>query len=265
MIKDPIGGIGYGGAPRVFRGGSWVNDFARDVRSAYRDADEPDNRNFSLGFRCARVQPGGAKPSSRPAWASRWGSDLFGLYGEFDVAGIHQLMRWIPSGEFLMGSPESEHERFKDEGPQHAVEMSGFWLADTACTQKLWQAVMGKNPSYFHDDQQQPVEQVSWRDVQDFLSKINESMPSLELTLPTEAQWEYACRAGTTTPFSFGENITPEQVNYDGNYPYADGTKGLYRGKTVPVGSLPPNPWGLYEMHGNVCEWCLDGMREYER
>ena len=81
--------------------------------------------------------------------------------------------------------------------------------------------------------------------------------------LPTEAEWEYACRAGTNTPFSFGDNITPEQVNYDGNYPYADGKKGLYREKTVPVKSLPANAWGLYEMHGNVWEWCQDWYGDY--
>ncbi len=84
---------------------------------------------------------------------------------------------------------------------------------------------------------------------------MNERLPGLDLTLPSEAQWEYACRAGTTTPFSFGANITPEQVNYNGNYPYAGGEKGRYRQQTVPVASLPPNRWGLYEMHGNVWEW----------
>jgi len=81
--------------------------------------------------------------------------------------------------------------------------------------------------------------------------------------LPTEAEWEYACRAGTATPFSFGATITPEQVNYDGNYPYAGGEGGLFRETTVPVKSLPANPWGLYEMHGNVWEWCADGLRDY--
>lgn len=84
----------------------------------------------------------------------------------------------------------------------------------------------------------------------------------LKAQLPTEAQWEYACCAGTDTPFSFGDNITPEQVNYEGNYPYAGGKKGLYRQKTVPVKSLPANPWGLYEMHGNVWEWCQDAWQE---
>lgn len=121
---------------------------------------------------------------------------------------------------------------------------------------------MGANPSKFKG-QQLPVENVSWNDCQEFLKKINEMIPDLNLRLPTEAEWEYACRAGTTTPFSFGENITPEQVNYDGNYPYADGKEGQYREKTVEVKSLPANPWGLYEMHGNVWEWCSDWYGYY--
>jgi formylglycine-generating enzyme required for sulfatase activity len=103
---------------------------------------------------------------------------------------------------------------------------------------------------------------VSWEAVQTFLDRLNALVPGLDAGLPSEAQWEYACRAGTTAPFSFGRNITPEQ-NYDGNYPYAGAEKGLYRERTVAVGSLPPNPWGLYEMHGNVWEWCADWYGPY--
>jgi sulfatase modifying factor 1 len=147
---------------------------------------------------------------------------------------------------------------------QHEVTLSrGFWLADTACTQALWQAVTGANPSEFQDDVRNPVENVSWRDVQAFLSELNRRVPGLQARLPSEAEWEYACRAGTTTPFSFGDNISPEQVNYNGDSPYAGGEKGLNREKTVPVGSLPANPWGLYEMHGNVWEWCADWYGDY--
>jgi formylglycine-generating enzyme required for sulfatase activity len=164
-----------------------------------------------------------------------------------------------------MGSPEDEPERFDDEGPRHTVTLTrGFWLADSACTQALWHAVMGTTPSYFSRyDERHPVEQVSWNAVQRFLRELKALLPGCIIGLPTEAQWEYTCRAGTDTPFSFGANITPEEVNYDGNRPYAGGGKGLYRKETVPVKSLPPNAWGLYEMHGNVCEWCADGMREY--
>ena len=121
---------------------------------------------------------------------------------------------------------------------------------------------MGANPSHFKGADR-PVEQVSWDDVQAFLRKLEALVPGIMADLPTEAEWEYACRAGTTTPFSFGSMITPEQVNYDGNLPYAGGEKGIYREETVPAKSLPPNPWGLYEMHGNVWEWCADGMRDY--
>ncbi len=193
-----------------------------------------------------------------PAWASGWGEDRFGIFVEITIHNVVQRLRWIPPGEFLMGSSEGEPERFSDEGPQHQVILEqGFWLFDTACTQALWQEVMGDNPSQFKSPKH-PVEQVSFGDVQNFLQRINSWHPGLELTLPSEAQWEYACRAGTTTPFSFGANITPAQVNYNGNFPYANGAKGKYRETTVPVASLPANHWGLYEMHGNVWEWCAD-------
>ncbi|MGZ5581435.1 MAG: formylglycine-generating enzyme family protein [Methylobacter sp.] len=176
-----------------------------------------------------------------------------------------QSFRWIEPGTFLMGSPDDELERDDDEGPRHEVTISrGFWLADTACTQALWQAVMGDNPSRFKDDPRQPVEKVSWHQVQEFLLQLQSLLPGCQADLPSEAEWEYACRAGTTTPFSFGSQITPEQVNYDGNYPYADGESGGDREKTVAVKSLPANAWGLYEMHGNVWEWCKDGRRIYD-
>ena len=202
-----------------------------------------------------------------PLWANAWGDDRFGLWAEFQVQDVVQRMRWIEPGEFLMGSPNSEPERYSDEVPQHRVRLSeGFWLADSACTQALWLAVVGgANPSAFSDDLQCPVERVSWDEVQTFLGRLFEQLPAhSEPLLPSEAQWEYSCRAGTTTPFNLGENITSEQVNYDGNHPYNGAKQGEYRRRTVPVKSLPPNAWGLYEMHGNVWEWCADDRREYE-
>jgi formylglycine-generating enzyme required for sulfatase activity len=184
---------------------------------------------------------------------------------------VRQVFRWIEPGRFLMGSPENETERewrgyaeFNGSETQHQVTLSmGFWLADIAVTQALWLAVMaGENPSHFQQSPENPVESVSWDDVQLFIDKLNNLLPGLNAQLPSEGQWEYACRGGTATPFAFGENISPELVNYDGNYPYADAEKGVYREKTVPVQFLPANDWGLYEMHGNVWEWCQDTWQE---
>lgn len=201
-------------------------------------------------------------PQFPPDYATAWGEDHYGIWIEITVECIVQRLRWIPKGVFTMGSSEGEQERSNNEVLHEVTLTQGFWLADTTCTQVLWQAVMGNNPANFKDDLQNPVESVSWLDAQQFLSKLNQTLPSLKAHLPTEAQWEYACRAGTTTPFAFGENITPELVNYNGNYPYADAEKGQYRQKTLPVTALPANSWGLYQMHGNVWEWCLDEYTE---
>jgi hypothetical protein len=160
-----------------------------------------------------------------------------------------------------MGSPESEPERAYNE-IQHQVTLTkGYWLADTTVTQAQWQAVTGESPSNFKGESL-PVEEVSWSDSQKFIEMLRQDHPSIAFQLPSEAQWEYACRAGTATPFSFGEKITSEQANYDGNHPYDSGKKGEHRKTTVPVKSLPCNEWGLYEMHGNVEEWCNDSWQE---
>jgi hypothetical protein len=196
---------------------------------------------------------------SCPAWATGIGRDQYGLFTEVQVEGVSFILRWMPPGRFMMGSPRDEPERYDDEGPQHEVRFKqGFWLAETACTQELWQAVMGKNPSRFTDDKQNPVEQVSRQDVLNFIKRLNKNIPGLNLRLPSEAEWEYGCRAGTTSPFWFGAELTTEQANYDGNNPYNNGKKGTYRQKTVPVKDFQPNPWGLYQMHGNVRELCQD-------
>ncbi|WP_273702961.1 formylglycine-generating enzyme family protein, partial [Candidatus Accumulibacter vicinus] len=208
-------------------------------------------------------------PELPPAGAIAWGDDAYGLWIDVDLAGVVQRFRWIEPGEFMMGSPADEVQRFDDEGPRHRVRLTkGFWLADTACTQALWRAVMGgENPGRFQEDVRNPVENVSWDDVSDtngFLQRVGARLPGVVAELPTEAEWEYACRAGSETPFSFGATISTQQANYDGNSLYAGGEKGEYRKKTMPVKSFAPNGWGLYEMHGNVWEWCADGMRTYD-
>ncbi len=206
-----------------------------------------------------------------PPFASAWGDDEFGLWidiilppSEFG-ASVSQRLRWIEPGTFLMGSPDDEAERFYNEGPRHPVTITkGFWLAETVCTQEFWQTLLGNNPSRFTHDPQNPVEQVNWNEVQAFLRQLESRLQGCHVGLPTEAEWEYACRAGTDTPFSLGKQITPEQVNYNGDFPYAGSQKGLNREQTVPVKSFQANHWGLYEMHGNVWEWCADGQRNYD-
>jgi formylglycine-generating enzyme required for sulfatase activity len=184
-------------------------------------------------------------------------------YFDLEVKGVTQRMSWIEAGEFMMGSPETEEDRDNDEILHRVGLTEGFWLADTACSQAFYKAVMAENPSHFKGDDL-PVERVSWHDVQTFLKKLNDLTQTGLFRLPTEAEWEYACRAGSESPFSFGKSINSEQVNFDGDYPYANSPKSDYRQKTIPVKSLPCNNWGLYEMHGNVWEWCSDWHALYD-
>ena len=197
------------------------------------------------------------------AWASDWGEDEFGLWMAFTYKGVRQAFRWCEPGTFLMGSPEDEPERelFGSDETQHEVTLTqGFWIAETTVTQALWKVVMGENPSTFTGEEQ-PVNNVSWDNVQAFIGKMNGLKAELKLCLPTEAQWEYACRAGTTTPFSWGDQIDSTLVNFDGTEPYNNGRNSEYREQTVDVKELPCNDWGLYQMHGNVWEWCQDQDR----
>ncbi|WP_374681275.1 formylglycine-generating enzyme family protein [Accumulibacter sp.] len=200
----------------------------------------------------------------RPAClTTNFDEDQFGRSLVLSVGQARQVFRWIEAGRFLMGSPPDEPERGHSE-TLHEVGLSrGFWLADTACTQAFWLAVWPVNPSHFQEHADNPVENISWHDAQGFIAELNRRLPELHARLPTEAEWEYACRAGTATPFACGEQITPAQANYHGGYPYAGGQQGPYRQKTVPAASLPANPWGLFEMHGNVWEWCADWYAEY--
>ena len=170
----------------------------------------------------------------------------------------------IPPGSFRMGTvpPEEEKEFFST---LHQVELTkGFYMQVTEVTQRQWKELMGTNPSFFKNcGDECPVEQVSWDKAQEFIKRLNQAEGTHKYRLPTEAEWEYACRAGTKTPFSFGKCLTTEQANYNGNYPFVSCQKGLYMEKPFPVGSFPSNAWGLSGMHGNVWEWCQDWLGEY--
>ncbi|QTR51862.1 formylglycine-generating enzyme family protein [Candidatus Thiothrix anitrata] len=167
----------------------------------------------------------------------------------------------------MMGSPdgkngEAEAGRYDNEAQHQVILTQGYWLAETACTQALWQAVTGDNPSSFKDANN-PVENVSWQDVTDkFLKRVNKQYPQLKLRLPTEAEWENACRAGTTGAFNFEGELSLDKVNYSGIFGESGWAEGALH-KTAAVKSYPPNQWGLYEMHGNVWEWCKDLYSDY--
>jgi formylglycine-generating enzyme required for sulfatase activity len=212
------------------------------------------HRRRSQGFREPLVEHGGGKAGGAEAEDAP-----------------HLTMLWIPPGRFWMGSPAEEPERREAEGPQHLVQLQGFFMSQTPISQAQWRAVamakpaksgqlrpttLDPEPSRFKGDQR-PVEQVSWLDAMEFCRRLSQRT-GRQYTLPSEAQWEYACRAGTTTPFHVGTTINTELANYRGTAVYGDGLKGEYRNQTTEVASFPANPWGLHDMHGNVWEWCLD-------
>jgi formylglycine-generating enzyme required for sulfatase activity len=211
---------------------------------------------------CLLRQEGGRwSMERRPLQVEGYQQDLGG--------GVALTMLKIPEGSFLMGSPEDEPERLEREGPQYEVTLGSFFLAQTPITQAQWRAVAGwqklerdlkPDPSNFKGANR-PVEKVSWFDALEFCRRLSQRTGQ-RYDLPSEAQWEYACRAGSTTPFHCGATLTPELANYDGNYVYGNGPKGTYREQTIDVASFPANGWGLHDMHGNVWEWCKDHWHE---
>ena len=201
------------------------------------------------------------------SWASDWGEDCYGLWMSLNYKGIICVFRWMQPGSFIMGSPIDEKGRNNNEQPHNVTLSQGFWMAETTVTQALWQAVMGDNPSKFQKGQFQkgetdnhPVEQVNWEDAHHFIDKLNALHPALRVQLPSEAQWEYACRAGTATAFNFEGDISLKHVNYCGVWDWntSDDWGDDAIKQTTAVKSYPCNQWGLFEMHGNVWEWCED-------
>jgi len=244
-VTDPTGPeTGYS---RVIRGGNWYNA-ARYCRSARRNSDVPNSGVNRIGFRVA-LAPVPSKNITIPLSED-----------------VNLDMIWIEQGTFTMGSPEDELGRYDDE-TQHEVTLTqGYWLGKYEVTQAQYEAVMGTNPSGFKGDDL-PVQKVSWNDATEFCTKLTAiekaagRLPEgYEYTLPTEAQWEYACRAGTTTSLNSGKNVTSTEC------PEMDEV-GWYKcnsdDKTHLVGQKKPNAWGLYDMHGNVYEWCLDWYEDY--
>jgi formylglycine-generating enzyme required for sulfatase activity len=221
----------------------------------------------SFHFQTVRVNRQGNIIETIPGQAQYYPQDL----GQ----GVQLEMVQLPGGTFLMGTEEAEIERlckkydkewFKWESPQHSVRVSPFLMGKTPVTQDQWRVVVtqvGKlvrdlnpDPSRFKGGNR-PVEQVSWYDAVEWCARLSK-LTGKEYRLPSEAEWEYACRGGTTTPFAFGEALTTDLANYNGNYTVAEEAKGQYRQETTPVASFPPNGFGLYDGHGNVWEWCFD-------
>ena len=198
-------------------------------------------------------------------WRTKKNSVKTKVYRESLTDAVAITMVQIPAGSFHMGSPLTEAESKLHEGPQHRVQLQSFFLGQTPVTQAQWQEVaswpqvdlkLNPNPAFIQGANR-PVEMVTWVEAMEFCCRLSQRT-MLPYTLPSEAQWEYACRAATTSPFAFGETLTPDLANYDGNSSYGSGPEGEFREKTTEVGIFAANAWGLQDMHGNVFEWCLD-------
>ena len=276
---DPLRSLKYSEERRVLRGGSWV-DHAESCRAAYRSGCAPDllRGAINIGFRvCVRPEderPEDKKPDPPPPLPKTLTVDL----GD----GVKMEFVLIPKGKFQMGSPATEPERNPleknfDSERQHEVEISKpFYLAKYPVTQKQYQTLVKKNPSCFQagkagadkvqglDTDDLPVESVTWDEAQAFCKKMRAlDKQGRPFRLPTEAEWEYACRAGTTTPFYFGSKLNGKEANCNGNFTYGTTDRGPYKERTTKVEDYGANPWDLYDMHGNVYQWCADYYGPY--
>lgn len=182
-----------------------------------------------------------------------------GLFRQALPDGLFLDMALIPAGTFLMGSPHVKGHR--DEEPQHFVNVGAFYLSQTTVTQAQWKAVMKRLHPCRGQGPGSPVDRVSWFDAQKFCERLS-GLSGRDYRLPSEAEWEYACRAGTSTDFSCGNMITTDLANYVGLHAYQDGPTGIYRHGPIPAKRFPPNRFGLFDMHGNLDEWCADTWHE---
>ncbi len=216
--------------------------------------------------------------SSLASASGDWtGEYAAGTQKSLNIKGATYNFRYCPAGTFTMGSPESEPDRSYDEKEHRVTLTKGFWMLETEVTQAMWKTVINEKPSWFSssrggassvndlDTSNFPVERVSWYDCQEFIKRLNSlgiAPKGFQFRFPTEAEWEYACRAGATTPYFWGSSLNGDKANCDGDYPYGTSTEGKDLGRTTKVGSYDANPWGLYDMHGNVYEWCADWYDE---
>jgi formylglycine-generating enzyme required for sulfatase activity len=223
------------------------------------------NEEIAKGLLLWRVDFETVTVNARGRVANRFAKQA-NLFREDLGNGVTLEMVRIPGGSFQMGSPDLEEGRWPAESPQHVVSVPSFFMGQFAVTQAQYRAIIGNNPAHFKGENH-PVEQVSWNNAVEFCAKLSQRTGRI-YRLPSEAEWEYACRAGTTTPFYFGETITTGLANYAGidwesngyfySGSYGNGPKGEWREKTTEVGTFPPNAFALYDMHGNIVEWCHD-------
>ena len=275
------------GTYRVIRGGSYMSD-AETCRSARRCIGwQYDRQNDFIGFRVIAVSEPeqiaaekrrreekerrfleeqrrrDVEEQNRIAQAVQW-QQATAPNGETCmvkiVDGVEYVFHWCPPGTFLMGSPEEEEDHYGTESQHQVTLTKGFWMLETPVTQEMWKHVMGDE--LYCDGGILPMEEVSWYDCQEFCEKLSGRM-GMRLALPTEAQWEYACRAGTTTPFNFGSVLNGDKANCRGYFPYGTDKQGMHHNDLTPVRSYAPNAWGLYDMHGNIWEWCQDWYGDY--